>query len=307
MEQIDIFHRKSLRSFLSLSDRSPVPALFFLFGELPLSAKIHRDVFSLFYGIMSNPKTTVYKIVRYLLEEAPNNSRTWSIYVRNLAKQYGLADPLDMMNQELMSKENFKEMVTTKISAYHEEQQRNRATNNSKMVFLNVSVTGLRGKHHPVLSDVITTADVKAVRPVLKCLTSDYYTYSVRAAHTGGSDHCRICVSKDDDGNRPTEDIVHVIAGCDATSDIRQKMLEDVIVAAGNTKVPIDITSILSNQITLTQFLLDNTSLNLDNSQRVNISDIASLQIFKQSRKLISAIHAERLRKLKQLEKKYQS
>ena len=40
MEPIDIFHRKTMRSFLSLSDRSPVPALYFMFGELPLSAKI---------------------------------------------------------------------------------------------------------------------------------------------------------------------------------------------------------------------------------------------------------------------------
>ena len=45
------FHRKVIRGFLHLSDRSPIPALFFLTGELPIVARLHRDIFSLFYNI----------------------------------------------------------------------------------------------------------------------------------------------------------------------------------------------------------------------------------------------------------------
>ena len=166
MEPIDIFHRKSLRAFLSLSDRSPVPSLYFVFGELPMSAKIHRDTFALFYGIWINPLTTIHKVVKYLLQEAPDNSRTWSIYVRHLAKQYGLPDPLDLLNSAPMSKDSFKNMVMSKITSFHERNLRDRASNNSKMTFMNVATTGLNGRSHPILRDIITTADVKSARPV---------------------------------------------------------------------------------------------------------------------------------------------
>ena len=43
MEIINKFQRQILRAFLSLSDRSPIPGTHFIFGELPLEAKIHRD------------------------------------------------------------------------------------------------------------------------------------------------------------------------------------------------------------------------------------------------------------------------
>lgn len=53
LSSLDLFHRNCLRSFLSLSSRSPIPALHFLLSEMPMSAKIHRYLFSIFtvYGV----------------------------------------------------------------------------------------------------------------------------------------------------------------------------------------------------------------------------------------------------------------
>lgn len=303
MEPLEVFHRKALRSFLSLSDRSPVPALYFIFGELPLSAKIHRDMFALFYGIWKNQQTKIHEIVKYLLQEAPDNSRTWSIYLRHLSKQYGLPDPLDLLNTEPMSKEVFKNMVMSKITAFHERNLRERAANNSKMGFMNVTTHGLRGRSHPILRDIVTTVDVKAARPVIKCLTSDYYTYAVRAAQTGGSSHCRICPDTTD-VNREPEDIVHVVTRCAATEDIRHNMMVNIVTAVSATVVPIDLDSIVQDKSVLCQFLLDCTSLNLSNKTRVNINDPAVTEIFKQCRRLVAAIHAERMRLIKELEKR---
>jgi hypothetical protein len=55
---LSAFHKKVIRGFLHLSDKAPVPALYFLTGELPVEARIHRDVFSLFYNIWVNPQST---------------------------------------------------------------------------------------------------------------------------------------------------------------------------------------------------------------------------------------------------------
>ena len=97
------------------------------------------------------------------------------------------------------------------------------------------------------------------------------------------------------------EDIVHVIAGCAGTRTVREEMLENVALAVKTTTNPVDFQLICGDQNTLTQFLLDNTSMNLLNTCRVNINDCASQEIFVQSRRMIAAINAERVRKLKEM------
>ena len=192
-------------------------------------------------------------------------------------------------------------MILTKITAFHEQELRQRANQNSKMKFLNVSTSGLRGKHHPVLSNVVTTSEVRSLRPVIKCLTGDYYCFSVKAAQTPGvSGHCRICPLQGET-DMVTEDIVHVISSCVGTREVREEMLENVAQAVTTTKYPIDFQLICSDPSTLTQFLLDNTSMNLQSTCRVNINDSASQEIFTQARRMIAAIHAERVRKLKEI------
>ena len=74
LEPISIFQRKTLKSILKLSITAPTPAIHFLTGELPVEGKIHRDVFSLFYGIWSNPDTRIYQIVIYLLKNCSENN-----------------------------------------------------------------------------------------------------------------------------------------------------------------------------------------------------------------------------------------
>ena len=72
---LSIFHRKTLRGLLSLSKQASTAALHFLTGELPIEATIHKDIFSLFYSIWSNPKTKIYTIVKYLLTASSQKSR----------------------------------------------------------------------------------------------------------------------------------------------------------------------------------------------------------------------------------------
>ena len=106
-----------------------------------MEARIHLDIFSLFYSIWYNRDTKAHQIVKYLLENSPDNSRTWSIHVRHLARQYGLPDPLDLLRQDPMPKSAFKQMVKTKVTAYHERDLREKASHNSKMTYFNVSAT----------------------------------------------------------------------------------------------------------------------------------------------------------------------
>ena len=93
LEPLAIFQRKTLKSILKLSITAPTPAIHFLTGELPIEGRIHRDVFSLFYGVWSNPDTRIYQIVLYLLKNNSENSRTWATHLRYLSSLYNIEDP----------------------------------------------------------------------------------------------------------------------------------------------------------------------------------------------------------------------
>ena len=109
LEPLQIFQRKCLKSFLQLSKTASTPAIHFLFGELPIEGKMHRDIFSLFYSIWTNPKSKIFEIVKYLLENSAENSRTWAIYLRQISQMYGLDDPLICMNRNPPPKKAYKE------------------------------------------------------------------------------------------------------------------------------------------------------------------------------------------------------
>ena len=154
LESLAMFQRKSLRGILSLSKTSAIPALHFLLGELPIAAKVHRDIFSLFYSVWTNPQTKIFEIVKHLLETSEENSRTWSVHLRHLCRHNGLPDPLDWLRQDPPLKSTFKESVITKICAKHENELRLKAKQNSKLTYMNVSLLGLRGRLHPVLKEL---------------------------------------------------------------------------------------------------------------------------------------------------------
>jgi hypothetical protein len=151
MKPITTFHHKILRAFLQLSNSSPIPALHFLLGELPVEARLHMDVLSLFYNIWVNKDTTVFKIVEYLLKMSGEDSTTWSAHVRLLCLIYSLPDPLQLMNSgSFWSKTKWSTLVKTQITIYHEKQLRAKAVRNSKMNYLNVKISGLSGAGVPV-------------------------------------------------------------------------------------------------------------------------------------------------------------
>ena len=269
LEPLAIFHRKTLRGILSLSRYSTTPALHFLLGELPIEGKIHRDVFSLFYSIWRNPDSKIYSIVKYLLETTQTNSRTWAAHIRYLSVKYDIPDPLLCLESDPPAKSYYKEFIHTKISAYFENFMREKAMKSSSMQYLNVSLTGLRGKKHPALSGIVTTHEVRKSKIHIKMLAGDFLTYQTKAERSGGSPHCRSCPET----SPKTESLNHILTECFAYQDTRKRIFPEFIEACKTTKSKVSFEDILRNSETLTQFILDPTSITLD--KRVHINDPA--------------------------------
>ena len=62
MSPLSVFVRKILKVFLHLSQTAPTPVIHFILGELPMEGKTHRDMFSPFFSVWSNPDTKIYEI-----------------------------------------------------------------------------------------------------------------------------------------------------------------------------------------------------------------------------------------------------
>ena len=104
MKSLTIFHNKLLRRFLKLSKSSPIPALYFLLGELPIEAHLHIDLLMFFHNILVNSGTKLNQVMHYILMMSDDRSTTWSVHVRLLCKQYGLPDPLTMLQKTVYPK-----------------------------------------------------------------------------------------------------------------------------------------------------------------------------------------------------------
>ena len=175
-----------------------------------MEGRIHRDMFALFYSVWCNPQTKIHQIVKYLLINSPENSRTWSINLRHISKMYQIEDPLSCLQKKPPPKSIFKEIIATKITSFHEKEMKMKAEGIKSMQYLNVNLSSLRGRHHSSLSNIITTNEVKKLRPHLKFLTGDYLTYERKYNQSGqGNPNCRICESE-------SETICHIVSQCSA-------------------------------------------------------------------------------------------
>ena len=135
------------------------------------------------------------------------DSRTWAAHIRYLSRKYNLPDPLECLEKDPPPKPEYKEYIQTKISAYYETVLRSKASTSSSMKYLNVSLTGLRGKRHPALSNIISTHDVKKARIHLKMLAGDFLTHETKSRRSMGSPLCKCC----DGPQHRNEDLKHLL------------------------------------------------------------------------------------------------
>ena len=299
MKILTTFHRKVLRAILKLSTYSPVAPLYFLLGEVPVEASLHLDVLGLFWNIWSNHQTKIFDVLKYLLKMCDENSLTWSGHVKLLFIQYSLPDPLKLLDMPPWPKEVWKQHIKAAVISHHESIWRQHSVHNLKTKYLNLQATGLSGRPHPVLAWVQTTQDVEIIRPHIKMLSGDYLCYTNLAHDRGIDPQCRMC-----QGlltiPAPKEDLVHLLTMCRATADTRNRILPELI----NTVASCDPSnSVLTSPTheTLTQFILDCSSLNLPANTRVPPNHPGFIIITKQCSNLINGIHKERTRQLKTL------
>ena len=135
-------------------------------------------------------------------------------------------------------------------------------------------------------------------------LFSDYFTYALKDAQCGGGSHCRLCPVPPDGAPRPTENLEHVLTQCEGTADVRQEKLHDLLTISSMAKSGVNCAALKNDNNALTQYIIDCTSLNLENDVRVSINDPMMTEIYVTARHMVNAIHHSRTKQLKTLLKK---
>ena len=295
-KSLKLFHNKIMRGFLKLSKSSPIPALHFLLGELPVEGVLHIRTLSLVHNIWNNPNLTIFTMVKYILKMCERSSTTWSNHVQLLSEQYGLPSPLTLLQcSPPATRESWSSLVKTRVTAWHERELRKCAENNSKMKYLNVQLSGLSGRPHPILHNISNTLDVKKLRVHLKFLTSDFLTNErLSLDRPGVSAACDLC-------HDPTDSIEHILTSCLSTSEVRSRLYPELVNTVAQVQPMSTILLYHPPPHILTQFILDCTSLNLPDSIRVPSHNPGVSKICKVSRDWCYAINSERSRLIKRL------
>ena len=212
-------------------------------------------------------------------------------------QKYHLPSPLHLMeNETVWSKNTWKCLVKTKITVYYENKLRTDSKTNSKMRYLNVQLCGLSVRPHTSLLDILTTQDARKLRHHLKFLTGDFLTAERLALDQPSLDPaCKLCLA-------PVESTEHVLVSCSATADIRQRILPELM----NTVAHVQPNSYILNNppaSQLAQFILDCTSINLEERIRIPAHNPGVSQIFRVSRDWCYAVSSERARLLHKKQK----
>ena len=111
-------------------------------------------------------------------------------------------------------------------------------------------------------------------------------------------------VSCPDGAPRPTENLEHVLTQCQGTADVRQEKLDHMLTISSMAKSGVNCAALKNNTNALTQYIIDCTSLNLENDFRVSLNDPMMTEIYLTARHMVNAIHHSRTRQLKALSKK---
>ena len=123
-------------------------------------------------------------------------------------------------------------------------------------------------------------------------LAGDFLTYQIRAERSGSSPHCRSCPET----YPKTESLNHILTECLAYQETRKRIFPEFIEAGKTAKSKVSFEDILRNSETLTQFILDPTSMNLE--KRIHINDPALPSLRNLSHDYSYKVNSIRMQKL---------
>ena len=183
----------SLRQLLRLPITTPESFVMFLAGSLPATAIVHLRTLTLL-GMISRlgPTGILNKIGRDSLLTASNKG-SWFLAVRRTTQQYGLPDPLIVLQQPL-PKCRWKSLCKGMVMKWWEAQYRGEAQQLESLAFFDPNFYSLT-RPHRILTSAGSQYEVSRASVVVLMLSGryicDYRTRHFDLSNPTGA--CRLC------------------------------------------------------------------------------------------------------------------
>jgi hypothetical protein len=214
-------YKQILRDIQSLSKRTASEAVYLLMGMLPIQAEIHIRTLSLFGAVMRLEEGTLLRNLAERQLAVNSNPRTcWFRYVWDIAKTYGLESSLIGSTLNPISKEGWKDLITSSVKNFWVMKLKRTAIEKSSLKHINLIYLS-EGEPHPVWPEDAPPVGILAASYRAKMLSGTYILQSTRAKFNQHEVDpiCLLCREEE-------EDMIHFIVRCPALKAIRSTKLK---------------------------------------------------------------------------------
>jgi hypothetical protein len=211
-------YRLSIRQLLRLPVSTPECFVMMMAGTLPATALLHMQILSLL-GMIGRlgPECILNRIGRQSLLEAVTGS--WFVAARRVTVQYGLTDPL-LVLQQAPTRRRWKAMVRSKVIDWWEQKFRGEAEHLASLRHFKPHFFSLTHTHNTFVS-AGSPYEVRRATTVSRMLSGRYITCH-RTRHWDRSNPdglCRLCPGP----GSPTGDLPHQLLACEALAPARAR------------------------------------------------------------------------------------
>ncbi len=219
LQKLEDFYRATLKHLQHLPVATANPAVYLLLGVLPLEARIHKKVLTLFVNILQRAGSVEEQVIRRQLATKSMNSHSWTVMLRKIFQQYELPSVYEVLRQP-PTKPEWKFRVNECVKNIWLRLLVEEASSMKTLRYLNVAACRI-GKPHPVWTcyktDPITTTKM-AIHA--KLLVERYPLYGGSARKRGCCTTCQLCKEEE-------ETLGHFLLRCPILQAVRNtKMMK---------------------------------------------------------------------------------
>ena len=284
--------KETIQNLLKLYPKTPDSFIFMISGSFPGEAQLHLKQLTLFGMICRLPSNILNKIARQTLISCDDNDKSWFGQIRSLCFNYGLPNPLLLLD-EPPTKESYKKLIKTNIADFWQSKLRVKAGGLSSLKYFKPQYMSIL-RPHPMLLTSSHSHEVNKMTVQLRMLSGRYRVGTLlKHFSPGHSGVCELCGTE-------IEDLVHLLLPrCPLLKDRRTLLVEYAYTILGQSTTCINIFSeiINSNEETQVQFFLDCSVIPSIIRLSQNDKNILPL-LFKVCRTWCYSLHRTRLKLL---------
>ena len=250
MKLLEKTYRKYLRCCQHLPDTTAIPAIYLLWGALPIEGQIHIKVINFTVSMLRRSGSVERDLLLRQVAMKDIGSPSWVTYAQSLLMKYNLPTIMDLFGNP-PKKPYWNKLVRDTVSSVWEGMLKDEARSRpmSSLSLLNIDGCKIGHVHRIWRLDGKGGLEVTKATTKAKLLVKRYPLYSCRVSGAQYKDLCPLC-------NSHSETLEHFLLHCDALDCVREPDLCNFISILNDP-------SLTGSPASLARILLDCSSANL--------------------------------------------